>query len=133
MKISFKLLSATLIGTFLIFTGCSEPDAEEAYNAGLPPSAKAAATQLESAFKDVPGAESKQHSAALAGAMRQKNYEDALKSLGALRSIEVQNINQVMAVENANRRLQADILQAMEAGDPKAKRAWERMKRAGRN
>ena len=65
--------------------------------------------------------------------MRQKNYEDALKSLRALRSIEVQNINQVMAVENADRRLQADILQAMEAGDPKAKRAWERMKRAGRN
>jgi len=101
--------------------------------ARVPKTSKSAATQLEQAFADVPNPESRQLSSDLALAIRDQNYNEAIKALGALRTQRVENMNQAMAIENAMRRLQADILQAMEAGDPNAKRAWMAMKKAGKS
>ena len=123
-----------VLGASIFLYGCGdEPATEQEALAQIPTSSKTAATQLERVFEDVPDAESQQHSRALAAAMRQNNYNEALKSLGALSGQQAHNMNQALAIENAKRRLQADILEAMERGDPRAKRAWERMKRAGRN
>jgi predicted small lipoprotein YifL len=123
---AWLLLFAALL---IAFPGCSKkgPSAE------IPKSTKAAASQLEQAFANSSDERAKQQAAALANALEQRNYQQALESMAALRRTTARDFDQVVAVENANRRLQADVLRGVEAGDPNAIRTWQLMKAARRD
>jgi hypothetical protein len=89
-------------------------------------------TQLEQAF-DSSNPETQKQTESLANSLEQQNYEQAYKALNSLQTQTATNMQQVMAVEDAYRRLQYEVLEAMERGDPNAKRVWEHIKRRARD
>ncbi len=121
-------LSLIAIFSWLALAGCKKQEP----SVGLPKNSKAAASQIQQAFSSS-APEAKQQSDNLAESLRNQDYEKAFDAMMRLRGQQAQNIQQVIAVENADRRLQADVLAGVERGDPRAIRAWDLLKRTRKN
>jgi len=118
------------VAGLLALSACSRNrDAEATIETRNP---KAAASQLERAFANA-NPEAAGNAKAAAAAMQQGNYEQALGSLQALRSKENLTLEQGMAVHGSTVSMETKLIEAMEAGDPNAKRAYELLKALKRN
>lgn len=116
----FLLLAGALIGT----TGCdksADPDIAMAKDS------QAAASQLEAAF-DQAGETARLAARAAAEAIRQKNYEKAVASLEAARTVDNVTLAQGIAVHSSLVALEGELLIAAQGGDLRAKQAYQLLK-----
>ncbi len=111
--------------------GCSRSKPEGAA-APVPKNPKQAAAQVSEAFEQA-APEVREIATEAAESMRQADYERAVISLGAIKERQGLTLQQGMAVHNSMVALEARLIQAMEAGDPNAKRAYELLKAHKRN
>lgn len=118
-------LSLTLALT--LFVGCGGSGSKEEADAKLPETPKQAATQIEQTFASAP-AETQNAAQAAAEAIVAKEYEKAVVSLEVLRKQPASTPDQGMAVHGYMVQLEGQLIQAMEAGDPKARAAYELLK-----
>ena len=93
---------------------------------------KQAASSLEQAFGKA-DAEAKNTAAMASEALRTADYEKAVVSLEVIRARRDLSLQQGMAVQEAEVALTARLIAAMDAGDPKAKQAYELLKRSKRD
>lgn len=93
---------------------------------------KVAASQLQQAFSDAPP-EIAECANAAAQAMQAGDYERAITSLETVRGQENLTLEQGMAVHSSIVSMEAKLIQAIQAGDPNAKRAYELLKALKRN
>ena len=114
----------------LALCGCSK--AKEEGEMPVPENPAEAATQVEQVFQTAPPELQKAVQVASEG-LREGDLEKAALSLQAIRSTENLTFEQGMAVHNSMVALEAEIIAAMQAGDPQAKQAYERLKRIKRN
>lgn len=93
---------------------------------------KAAASQLEKAFATA-DTETVEEAKAVSEAMQSGQYERAVTSLQVIREKENLTVEQGMAVHGSIVSMETQLIQAMQAGDPNAKRAYELLKALKRN
>lgn len=125
------LWCALTAGLLVLSSGCSKQEAETAPTA-TPPKPKEAAAQLQQAFTGA-SAEVKTTAEAASQAIRTANYEQAIKSIQAIKARQNLTMEQGMAVYNTERALEANLIAGIGAGDPNAKRAYELLKKSRRN
>ena len=123
-----RTIPGLLISALLVF-GCGKSDQAELPE---PKTTKAAATQLDQTFQSAPAA-ARQNITVATEAMRSGEYEKAIISLQTVVAAQNLTLDQGMAVYGAKLNLQRDLIEAMERGDPNAKRAFELLKRMNRN
>lgn len=117
------LLALLLVGT----PGCGgDPDA------AVPSSPKEAASALERTFETAP-APIRANAQAAAVAMREGDLEKAVISLQSVKAAPNVSLDQGLAIHGSMVSLEARLIAAMEAGDPRAKRAYEILKQMKRN
>ena len=109
---------------------CRKSDEDQAYKAVRTP--KEAAAQLEQAFADA-SPDAKQNAGLAAQAMRSGDYEKAVMSLQALRRSGSVNLQQGLAIQGTIVALETTLIEAMDAGNANAKRAYELLKQMKRN
>src|SRR5262245_12048313 len=119
-----------LVVLMLCESGCKK-SAEEAL-VTPPKNERQAATQIEQVFQSAP-VEIKQSATVASSAMRSGDYEKAVVSLVATRESGKLTPEQGIAVHNSMVTMEMNLIRAMEAGDPKAKKAYETLKRLKRN
>ena len=120
-----------IFGTMgLLISGCSKSD--EQGSLPVPENPTEAATQVEQVFQSAPPEVMKAVQVASEG-LREGDYEKAALSLQAIRSQQNLTFEQGMAVYNSMVTVEAEMIAAMQAGDPQAKQAYERLKRIKRN
>lgn len=113
----------------LLLVACGRQDASERVVVTNP---KEAATGLEASFQNAP--ESVRENVRLASeAMRQAQYEQAIISLGAVREQATMTLDQGMAIHGAAVSMESELIAAMQAGDPNAKRAYALLRAMKRN
>ena len=110
------------IGTVI---GCSRKDAEDLRQATTP---SEAASQLDSAFASAPD-EFRRAAGEASSALRSGDLVRAVESLGALRESGNVSLQQGVAVHGSMVLLEARLIAASEAGDPKAREAYAQLKR----
>jgi hypothetical protein len=115
-------LGATL---FLLLSGCGKSDTQSGTIAVSTP--KEAASQLQQAFEKA-DPEIKQSVDAASVALRNGEYEKAVVSLQVIRSGEGISLDQGLAIHSSIVTLESQLVSAIEAGDPNAKRAYELLK-----
>ncbi|MCX8107453.1 MAG: hypothetical protein N3G20_01470 [Verrucomicrobiae bacterium] len=113
----------------LVFTGCKR-SADDVHIETKNP--KVAASQLEQAFSSA-APELAEHAKAAAQAMQAGQYERAISSLEVVRGNENLTLEQGIAVHSSIVSMEAKLIQAIQAGDPNAKRAYELLKALKRN
>ncbi|MBM3882827.1 MAG: hypothetical protein FJ387_24405 [Verrucomicrobia bacterium] len=104
--------------------GCSKTEDADPAQATTP---EKAATQLEQAFQGAQ-AQAAENARLAAEAMQRKEYEKAVLSLQAIRSSENLTLNQGIAIHSSVVSLEAQLIQAIQAGDPNAKRTYDMLK-----
>ncbi len=112
--------------------GCSKSTDSAAIPSATPPKPREAASQLHQAFAAAP-VEVRQSAQAASEALQTANYEQAIQTLQRLRMRTELTPEQGMAIHSSERSLEAGLIAAMEAGDPKAKQAYELLKKSHRN
>ena len=122
---------AALATGFIISVGGCKKSAEEAL-VTPPKSTGEAATQLEQVFEQAT-IEVKQTVNNVSTAMRGGDYERAVVSLVVVRDSGKLTPDQGIAVHNSMVTMEMSLIRAMESGDPKAKKAYEMLKRLKRN
>lgn len=122
----FFLASLPLI---LVLAGCGKSGDDSAPKVETPAQAGA---QLDQAFQNANGA-LKDSAAAAAEAMRKGEYEKAVVSLHTAQQAPNITLNQGMAIHSSMLTLERDLINAIERGDPNAKKAYELLKRSKRN
>ena len=131
---TFRITAARFFGllalTGLVLTGCSK--STDQGEMAVPENPAEAATQVEQVFQGAPPELQKAVDVASEG-LRDGDYEKAALSLQALRASESLTFEQGMAVHNSMVALEAEMVGAMQAGDPQAKAAYERLKKIKRN
>jgi len=118
-----------LAGMIVLAAGCGGGDSGGKLSPKTP---KDAAAGLESAFTGANG-EARQAVSVAATAMKGGDYEKAALSLGALRGSGNLTVQQGMAVHSSMLSLEAQLVQGVEAGDPRAKQAYDLLKRMKKN
>lgn len=88
-----------------------------------------AAAQVEQVFQEAQP-EIKEAATSAVDAMRKGEYERAVVSLTVVRQQPTLTLQQGMAVHNSLVNLEAHLIQAIENGDPNAKRAYEVLRRS---
>lgn len=113
----------------LVLTGCSKSTGDNVPVANTP---KAAASQLDQVFTSA-NVEVKNDAKVASEALRTADYEKAIESLQALKARQNLTFEQGMAVYNSTVALEGRLIAAMGAGDPNARRAYERWKESRRD
>jgi hypothetical protein len=120
------LLALLLLG----IPGCGGgPDAADSH---VPSSPKEAASALERTFETAP-TPIRANAQAAAVAMREGDLEKAVISLQSVKAAPNVSLDQGLAIHGSMVSLEARLIAAMEAGDPRAKRAYEILKQMKRN
>jgi hypothetical protein len=128
MKLNLVVWGAVGV-TGLLLIGCGSSFSEADLPA--PETPKEAASVVEQAFQ--PAAPEVREVAEVASeAMRAADYEKAVVSLHALKDREGVTPSQGMVVYQSMVALEAQIVNAMDAGDPRAKQAYETLKKLKR-
>ena len=123
---------ATVVGTVaLVFLqGCGKPD--PATGAAVPRNPQEAASQLQMVFaKASPNV--KQTADTASNAMRKGDYEKAVVALQVIRSGTNVTFEQGLAVHNSVVAMERQLINAADAGDENAKRAYKILKELKRN
>lgn len=132
MKIIHQYRSAAVLCLALVLThltGCSRSDEG---SLPVPESPKEAAAQVEQVFQTAPP--EVQEAVLLASeGLVSGEYEKAVVSLQSLQARGNLTFQQGMAVHNSMVAMEAQLVRAIEAGDPQAKQAYETLKRLKRN
>lgn len=118
-----KVLAVVLLGAV---AGCGSGE-----EVGVVTPAEAA-TQLDQAFA-VSEPEVQQNMRVASEALREGRYEQAVVALEVTRASTNLTLEQGMAVHDSMVALEQNLLNAVAAGDPKARRAYDLLKRAKRN
>ncbi len=121
------LCAALLLG----FSGCSK-SSQPGEASARPPKPKEAASQLQQAFVAAEP-ELKENATIASKALQTTDYEAALVSLESIKSRGNLTLEQGMAVHNSMVALEQKLVIAADAGDPEAKRAYERLKKSRRD
>jgi hypothetical protein len=114
---------AILTAVSLAFGGCARNNSGDT---------KQAAAEIEQAFSKADAA-TKETVGAISEAMRQRDYDRAVMSLTAIQGQPVTTPEQLRAIQNSSIALQAELIRAMEAGDPKAKATYKLLQELRRN
>jgi len=125
--VAWSLSSALCVA----LSGCGKTD-KPISAAAAPPKPKEAASQIQQAFTTA-SPEIKKNAEAVSEAMRTADYEQAIQTLETLKARQNLTLEQGTALYNSERALVAKLLAGIEAGDPKAKRAYEMLKQTHRN
>jgi len=121
----------TVLVVLIVFAlcGCGKsPDAE----AGMARTPEQAASQMEQAFSSA-DAKMKELAAATSEALRKNEYENAVVSLQTIRANEEITPDQRLAIYSSAVTLEARLINAMQAGDKNAERAYQLLKQLKRN
>jgi len=110
----------------LLLIGCGKTDD------AAPKNPEQAASRLEQVFAGTESDVKKSVDTASA-AMRKGDYEAAVVSLQVIRAKDGITLEQGLAIHHSAVAMEAKLISAMEAGDPKAKQAYELLKRFKRN
>ena len=124
---AFVLIALLLV----VASGCGK-SADEISPAATPPPPKEAASQLQRAFAEA-NPEVKNTAKMAAEALETANYEQAVQSLHVIKARENLTLQQGTAVYNSEMALEARLIAGVQAGDPKAIRAYELLKKNKRN
>ena len=123
---------ATAIGTVaLVFLqGCGKSD--EATGAAIPRNPQEAASQLQTVFAQA-APDIKQTADTASNAMRKGDYEKAVVALQVIRRGTNVSFEQGLAVHNSVVAMERQLINAVDAGDENAKRAYKILKELKRN
>ncbi len=113
-----------VVATAIAITGCRRSTNDARIETRSP---KAAASQLEEAFAQADSDMAEQARAA-ANAMESGQYQQAVASLQSIRSQQDLTLEQGMAVHGSLVSMEAQLIQAIQAGDPNARQAYELLK-----
>jgi hypothetical protein len=116
------VLAASLVS----FYGCAPRDS------AAPANPKQAAAQLDQVFQSAAG-QVKQNADTASDAMRKGDYEAAVVSLQVVRDSGAVTMEQGLAIHTSAVAMETQLIRAIEAGDERAKRAYELLKRFKRN
>ena len=122
------LLGATMV---LGFSGCGK-STQPGEPSASPPKPKEAASQLQQAFVAAEP-ELKDTATVASKALQTTDYDAAMQSLEAIKARGNLTFEQGMAVHNSMVALEGKLVEAADAGDPEAKRAYERLKKSRRD
>jgi hypothetical protein len=114
----------------MIFIGCSKQT--NPMERGAPGTPKEAAELMDQAFASA-DAQKKAQAAAASQALKNLEYEKAVISLQLLKKEGNLTAEQGVAVHRSMVSLEAKIIDAIDAGNENAKRAYEQLKKARRN
>ena len=123
------LVTVLLTLALTILTACSKKEED---SSAAPTTPKAAAVQIDQAFVAATPAIKEQVNTA-AQALRTADYESAIENLAKVRRSENVTMEQGMAIQRAMATIEVQLMQAAEAGDEKAKRAYELLRQRNRN
>jgi hypothetical protein len=132
IRVGRSQIIATAVGTVaLVFLlGCGKSD--EATGTAVPRNPQEAASQLQTVFaKAAP--DIKQTADTASNAMRKGDYEKAVVALQVIRSGTNVTFEQGLAVHNSVVALERQLVNAADAGDENAKRAYKLLKELKRN
>ena len=116
-----------LAGLALVTYGCGTRDDGKI----IATSPKQAASQLDQAFANST-AEVKQNASSASDALRQWDYEKAVVSLQAVRDRPGITLEQGLAIHGSVVTMEERLIRGMEAGDERAKRAYQLLKQMKR-
>jgi hypothetical protein len=111
----------------LIVCGCSKSG--DVPRANTP---EQAAAGLDQTFATAPP-EVRNHVSAASEALRKRDYEKAVVTLHQAQKTEGITLQQGIAIHNSSVLLEAELIKAMENGDPRAKATYELLRRSKRN
>ena len=121
------MLAAVLVLQF--FWGCSKSREEIIPTAKTP---EQAASGLDKTFAGAPPAV-KENVTAVSEALRKRDYEKAVVTLHSVQQAPGITLQQGMAIHDSSVLLERELINAIERGDPRAKAAYELLKRSRRN
>jgi hypothetical protein len=122
--------AALLGGIALLVTSCGQGgDSSGKITASNP---KQAAAQLDQAFANS-NTDVKENANTASEALRNGDYEKAVVSLEAVRATPGISLEQGLAIHGSVLTMEDRLIRAMEAGDEKAKRAYELLKHMKRH
>ena len=127
-------IACLALGGYYLAKGFNAPKAEkkaDAADAAPPRNPKEAATALEQVFEPAPP-EDRQAAASASEALRGGDYEKAVVHLEAMKLRPNITVDQGLAIHHSLVAMESKLVQAMEAGDPNARRAYETLKRMKR-
>ena len=113
----------------LILCGCSKSKEDVLPTAKTP---EQAASGLEQTFAGAPPAV-QQDIASVSEALRKRDYEKAIVTLHTVQQAPGITLQQGMAVHNSSLLLERELINGIERGDPRAKAAYELLKKSKRN
>ncbi|MDW8308295.1 MAG: hypothetical protein RMK20_02865 [Verrucomicrobiales bacterium] len=111
--------------------GCGNSSTESPSTAPVLKPAEAA-NQLQQVFVSAPP-EVRQNATAMSEALRTADYDAAIRSLQAIKARPDLTPQQQMAIHESSAALEARLIEGMSRGDPKAKAAYERLRKSRRN
>jgi hypothetical protein len=118
-----------ILAPMVLFSGCGKSaDAQ----AGIAKTPEQAASQMEQAFSNA-DAKMKDLATAASEALRKNEYENAVVSLQTIRGSEEITPDQRLAIYSSAVTLEARLINAMEAGDKNAERAYQLLKALKKN
>ena len=132
IRVGLSQILATVVGTVALFflQGCGKSD--EATGAVAPRNPQEAASQLQTVFaKAAP--DIKQTAETASNAIRKGDYEKAVVALQVIRSGTNVTFEQGLAAHNSIVAMERQLINAADAGDENAKRAYRLLKELKRN
>ena len=132
IRVKHSQIIATVVGAVaLVFLqGCGKSD--EASGAAVPRNPQEAASQLQTVFSKADPV-IKQTADSASNAMRKGDYERAVAALQVIRSGTNVTLEQGLAVHNSVVAMERKLVNAADAGDENAKRAYRLLKELKRN
>jgi hypothetical protein len=122
---------AALCALAVFVAACGKSSTEPTISA-KPLKPKEAASNLEQAFAAAP-VEVKQTATVASEALKSADYEKAVEAVQAIKQQQNMTLEQGIAVHGAMVSMESRLMSAIAAGDPNAKRAYERLRQLNRN
>lgn len=117
---------AMVVG-WVFAVGCGGDEQATSPLTASPEDAKATASQLERVFEEAPP-EIRQNATIAQSAIATSDYEKAVASVLVMERTRGLTREQGLAVMNSRLMLESQLVEAMERGDPQAKRAFEMLR-----
>ena len=118
------------VAVILVMSGCRRSG--DAVREAVPRDPKEAASQLQRVFESAPP-DLKRNVDVASEAMRKGDYENAIVALQVIRNGQNVTLEQGIAIHHSAVAMEAKLINAMDAGDENAKRAYQLLKELKRN
>jgi hypothetical protein len=127
------ILYPLAFAAFLAFgSGCGKSSKDATTGTAPATTPKEAASQLQQAFVAATP-EVKSAATTAADALQAADYERAIQNLESIKAQRNLTVEQSMAIHESEASMEMRLIRAMESGDPKARQAYEQLKRRRRN